>query len=328
MRGLLGKAKELAKVEAELSLPDITICLRNLGPTSFSLPQNAEYCIDFPDNSVRSRQAFHHIEGMFLNGKVALLIYDRDAICHDVVGAAVLSRYGEVGYPVTEDDVAAVRASLHEARSRCIRVGPGFGDFYIGVLPFTQCAAGCTVGSSAVEVRSFYASALLFSAKSAGSEAAAVANDLIARGQAAETTGDGFIFPGGVVYPVGLRRECVALVRALTSLGSTSSWRPDRSRRLEPDERGAYPDVPAGTPVATFGGSGSYPRDGVLANGQLAHAGVFIGYEASADGRISGMYLLDQYSAGNGKAPGVSLYQFQDGGRHYKDGRNYSIVVQ
>ncbi len=116
---------------------------------------------------------------------------------------------------------------------------------------------------------------------------------------------DGYIYDTGDADP----KQCVALVKAIASVGPTGNW--DGGTKLT-KSAGGYPAIEVGTPIATFDASGNYPheagKEGILypdrpAPANYAHAAIFIGYvdgngnPVAADGDVKGMLILDQASS-------------------------------
>lgn len=210
-------------------------------------------------------------------------------------------------------------------RSR-IRVLPVFRATSKGLSGFRKLSVPCMVVflilGSVYQTR-VYAEVTLDTAVQL---ADAIAKSVISSSASVAETHDGFLYPAAG-YPENLRRECVALTRALNNqIGPTRDW--ERGPDILPDETGMYPLIVPGTPVATFepGPDGQYPGKGFLSNGQVAHAGVFLSYVWDDANVLVGMYLLDQYSFGGGKPAGPTLFMFKNADRHYKDGRNYSVI--
>lgn len=125
-----------------------------------------------------------------------------------------------------------------------------------------------------------------------------------------------------------LIKECVSLTKAVAGVGATSTWTPGKA--LKPDSSGNYPDIPSGTPLATFDPAttpGSYNGStGKTTAGQWQHTGIFLGYITDSAGAIVGMSMLDQYQISGSKPAGVSEYYFGDTTSFLKNASNYSVV--
>jgi dienelactone hydrolase len=123
--------------------------------------------------------------------------------------------------------------------------------------------------------------------------------------------------------PVSLAKECVALTRAVSGLGATSTWEP--GSQLNDDLSGNYPNIQPGTPIATFE-NGRYPSSGKNDAGEYVHAAIFLGYIPDNQGNIVGISVLDQYTAGGDKPPGVTAYTFGDTRNFLSNASNYSVI--
>ena len=112
---------------------------------------------------------------------------------------------------------------------------------------------------------------------------------------------------GGYIYPPNYsqyQHECVALVLALrpdlrspnSSSSATDFWTPGSQVDLNGKPN---PALQPGMAIATFtsgGSKGTYPADGIMPDGTIAHTAIFLGYGYDAKGNL-GMYILDQYTA-------------------------------
>jgi hypothetical protein len=92
------------------------------------------------------------------------------------------------------------------------------------------------------------------------------------------------------------------------------------SETIDP-ANGLYPDIPAGTPIATFDANGVYTGD-AFSDGNLQHAAIFLGYSVNtATGKIDGMFILDQYP---GKPAGVRFRPFDS--KSYPYVHAYTVI--
>ncbi|WP_135429123.1 BPSL0067 family protein [Pseudotabrizicola sediminis] len=133
----------------------------------------------------------------------------------------------------------------------------------------------------------------------------------------------GYIAPAQ--YPQDLIKECVALTRALSGVKNTATWR--KGAELSPNASGLYPDIPVGTPLATFDPTTElYYSEGKTVKGEWQHTGIFLGYISNVDGDVIGIALVDQYQISGSKPAGVSDYYFGDTKSFLKNASNYSVV--
>ena len=120
--------------------------------------------------------------------------------------------------------------------------------------------------------------------------------------------------------------ECVSLVRALSELGVTGGWQ--KGQQLNPNSMEGLPDIPFGTPIATFEPLPSsnfynkYNGSGESESG-LMHTGIFLGYIPDESGEIVAISVLDQWQ---GKPPGVTEYDFDNKLAFHKNAGNYSVI--
>ncbi len=126
----------------------------------------------------------------------------------------------------------------------------------------------------------------------------------------AEADGRGFINPPNT--PPQYQDQCVALVKVVTHTENipTGSWTVIAGTTITTS---TIPNLPRGTPIATFDANGRYPANGTLSNGRTAHAAIFLGYDKDpATGAITGLWVLDQYVRGSEKKAGVSLWPIEN----------------
>jgi hypothetical protein len=118
----------------------------------------------------------------------------------------------------------------------------------------------------------------------------------------------------GTVYGSG---QCVALVQDVTGVGNTSTWQQGQNVQ-QAVQSGNQP--PVGTPIATFGPNGTYTNslDGT------SHAAVVAGYPTDANGNVTGITVLEQYS---GQAARLKTYSFNNSsGAVLNNASNYSVI--
>lgn len=116
---------------------------------------------------------------------------------------------------------------------------------------------------------------------------------------------NGFIYPASMQNASRLQQEqCVSLVKALSNVGATTTWvNRGTATTINAYANGKHPDIPPGTPIATFSANGRYPDKGEMGTPRLdgnrealtlAHAAIFLSYAYDQTGKPIGMNILHQ----------------------------------
>ena len=120
------------------------------------------------------------------------------------------------------------------------------------------------------------------------------------------------------------------LVVALTNVGPAPSWTKGATT-ISAHENGPHPDIPSGTPIATFESNGKYPATtGTMNAARLdggtddrSHAAIFLNYISNPDGEKIGMKILSQ---SKGVPAEVESKYFIGTGENNTTGYNYSTI--